>query len=51
MHVKVRPSVKALAETMAADDRRSLTSWLELLIEAEAERRKPGGATHPGKGR
>ena len=39
MHVKVRPSVKALAEAMARDDRRSLAQWLELTIEAEHERR------------
>jgi predicted HicB family RNase H-like nuclease len=40
MHVKVRPAIKAQAEAMAADDRRSLAQWLELLIEAEADRRR-----------
>jgi hypothetical protein len=40
LHAKVRPSIKALVETMAADDRRSLARWLELLVEAEADRRK-----------
>lgn len=39
MHVKVRPAVKAIAEAMAQEDRRSLAQWLELMIEAEAERR------------
>jgi hypothetical protein len=39
MHVAVRPSIKAAAQSMAADDRRSLAQWLELMIEAEAERR------------
>ncbi|WP_426436069.1 hypothetical protein [Bradyrhizobium genosp. P] len=38
-HMKVRPPIKALAEQMARDDRRSVASWVELLIEAEAERR------------
>jgi hypothetical protein len=40
LHAKVRPSVKSLAETMAQEDRRSLAQWLELMIEAESERRK-----------
>jgi predicted HicB family RNase H-like nuclease len=39
LHAKVRPSVKAMAETMAADDRRSLAQWLEIMIEEEAARR------------
>jgi predicted HicB family RNase H-like nuclease len=40
LHAKVRPSIKALAETMAAEDERSLAQWLELLIRAEADRRE-----------
>ncbi|MGY2983801.1 hypothetical protein [Bradyrhizobium sp. USDA 4508] len=40
MHVKVRPHIKTLAEGMAADDQRSVAQWLELLIEAEHERRQ-----------
>ncbi|MHC6156589.1 hypothetical protein ACVSQB_33035 [Bradyrhizobium elkanii] len=38
-NMRVRPAIKAAAEQMAADDRRSVASWIELLIEAEAERR------------
>ena len=39
LHVKVKPSVKAAADAMAADDRRSVADWISLLIEAEHERR------------
>ena len=39
LHVKVRPGIKGLAEQMAQEDKRSLANWLELMIEAEAERR------------
>jgi hypothetical protein len=35
----MRPSVKALAEACAAEDDRSLTQFLERLIEADAARR------------
>jgi predicted HicB family RNase H-like nuclease len=38
MHIRVKPSVKATAVRMAREDRRSLTRWLEWLIEVEAER-------------
>jgi hypothetical protein len=34
-----------VAETMAGEDRRSLAQWLELMIEAESERR----AAHKAK--
>lgn len=40
LHVKVRPGIKGLAEQMAQEDKRSLAQWLELMIEAEAERRR-----------
>jgi hypothetical protein len=39
LNLRIRPSIKALAELCAAQDRRSLTQYLELLIEADAERR------------
>ena len=38
MHVRVRPSVKAVAVRLAQQDNRSLANWLERLIEAEAAR-------------
>jgi hypothetical protein len=38
--VKVKPSVKAAADQMAADDQRSIADWVSLLIEAEHARRK-----------
>lgn len=38
MHVRVRPSVKAVAVRLAQEDGRSLANWLERLIEAEAAR-------------
>jgi hypothetical protein len=46
---RVRPAVKAMAEAMAADDRRSLAQWLELMIEAEAERRRTRAASGSAK--
>jgi hypothetical protein len=39
LHVKIKPAIKGLADQLAADDRRSLSQWLELLIETEGERR------------
>jgi predicted HicB family RNase H-like nuclease len=38
MHVRVRESVKAMAERLAKADGRSLANWLERLIEAEGAR-------------
>jgi hypothetical protein len=38
VHVRVRPSVKAVAVRLAQEDNRSLANWLERLIEAEAAR-------------
>jgi predicted HicB family RNase H-like nuclease len=38
MRVRVRPSIKAAAMRMAQEDKRSMTEWLEWLIEAEAAR-------------
>jgi predicted HicB family RNase H-like nuclease len=38
LRVRVRPSIKAAAVRMAKEDGRSLTRWLEWLIEAEARR-------------
>jgi hypothetical protein len=51
LHVKIRPTIKGLADQMAIEDRRSLAQFLEILLEQEADRRKPGGAEHPGKAR
>jgi predicted HicB family RNase H-like nuclease len=48
LHVRVKPSIKAAAVRMAREDNRSLSRWLEWLIEAEAARvesRKVGGET------
>jgi hypothetical protein len=53
MHVRVRPSVKAVAVRFAEEDGRSLTKWLERLIEAEAARldgKKVRGGRRVGKG-
>ena len=39
IRVRVKPSVKAMAEQLARKDARSLADWLERLIAAEAARR------------
>lgn len=39
LNLRIRPSVKAMAEECAGQDRRSVAQYLELLIEADAERR------------
>lgn len=39
LSLRIRPSVKAIAELCADQERRSVTQYLELLIEADAERR------------
>jgi hypothetical protein len=39
IRVRVKPSVKAMAEQLARKDVRSLADWLERLIAAEAARR------------
>jgi hypothetical protein len=39
IRVRMKPSVKAMAEQLARKDARSLADWLELLIAAEAARR------------
>ena len=39
IRVRVKPSVKAMAEQLAQKDARSLADWLERLIAAEAARR------------
>jgi predicted HicB family RNase H-like nuclease len=39
IRVRMKPSVKAMAEQLAQKDVRSLAEWLERLIAAEAERR------------
>ena len=47
LHVRVRPSIKAMAVRMAQEDKCSMAEWLEWLIEAEAARlhgRKVRGA-------
>jgi predicted HicB family RNase H-like nuclease len=38
MNIRVRPSIKAMAERLAKADGRSLANWLERLIEAEGAR-------------
>jgi predicted HicB family RNase H-like nuclease len=38
LHVRVRPSIKAMAVRMAQEDKCSMAEWLEWLIEAEAAR-------------
>jgi predicted HicB family RNase H-like nuclease len=43
IRVRVRPSVKAMAERLAQKDDRSMADWLERLIAAEAERRATKG--------
>jgi predicted HicB family RNase H-like nuclease len=53
MHVRVRPSVKAMAVRMAQEDKCSMAEWMEWLIEAEAARlegKKVRGACRVGKG-
>jgi predicted HicB family RNase H-like nuclease len=39
IRVRMKPSVKAMAEQLAQKDARSLADWLERLIAAEAARR------------
>jgi hypothetical protein len=39
IRVRMKPSVKAMAEQLAQKDARSLADWLESLIAAEAARR------------
>jgi len=39
LNVRVRPSVKAMAERCADQDRRSIAQYIELLIESDAKRR------------
>jgi predicted HicB family RNase H-like nuclease len=39
IRVRVKPSVKAMAEQLAQKDDRSIADWLERLIAAEAARR------------
>jgi hypothetical protein len=39
IRVRMKPSVKAMAEQLARKDARSLADWLERLIAAEAVRR------------
>jgi predicted HicB family RNase H-like nuclease len=39
IRVRVKPSVKAMAEQLAQKDDRSIADWLERLIGAEAARR------------
>ena len=38
LHVRLKPSVKAMAVRMAQEDNLSMAEWLEWLIEAEAAR-------------
>jgi predicted HicB family RNase H-like nuclease len=40
LHMRVRPSIKAMAVRMAQEDKCSMAEWLEWLIEAEAARLK-----------
>ena len=44
INLRVDAEVKALAERAAAADRRSLTSYIEKLIEDDARARFPAGA-------
>ena len=39
IRVRIKPSVKAMAERLAQNDARSLADWLERLIAAEKARR------------
>ena len=38
LHMRLRPSIKAMAVRMAQEDKCSMAEWLEWLIEAEAAR-------------
>jgi predicted HicB family RNase H-like nuclease len=46
LNLRIRPSVKELAERCAKADDRSVANWLERLIEADAARR---GLMRPNK--
>src|SRR3954452_1773075 len=54
IHLRLRPSIKAMAVRMAQEDKCSMAEWLERLIEAEAARlegekvRGGGGRTQGG---
>ncbi len=53
LHMRVRPSIKAIAVRMAQEDKCSMAEWLEWLIEAEAARlegKKVRGGRRVGKG-
>jgi hypothetical protein len=39
IRMRMKPSVKAMAQRLAEKDARSIADWLERLIAAEAERR------------
>jgi predicted transcriptional regulator len=39
--IRLTPSMHAMVEKLAAKDRRTPTDWMRVLIEEEAERRRP----------
>lgn len=45
LNIRIKPSVKALADKLAAADHRSLAAYVELLILRDAESKK--GARKP----
>jgi len=43
LNIKIKPSLKAAIEKLAAKDHRTLSNWIELLLEQQLTRGKAGG--------
>ena len=43
LNIRIKPSLKAAIEKLAAKDLRTLSNWIELLLEQQLTRGKAGG--------
>jgi hypothetical protein len=43
LNIRIKPSLKAAMEKLAAKDHRTLSNWIELLLEQHLTRGKAGG--------
>jgi hypothetical protein len=43
LNIRIKPSLKAAIERLAAKDQRTLSDWIELLLEQQLTRGKAGG--------
>ena len=50
MNLRVRPALKAKLEKLAKEDRRTLSAYVEKLLEDHVKSRFPVGRRTPGKG-